>query len=267
MVNNESQSVSVSSLSLLLTNPVAVIYSDLPNVLYTGWHAEVTKQHQAYGERAGLGEAEEVYWRFWSRRLTISLYSKIGLHLTTIFTLSYASDHLIRLFNCCVKNGGKCHRFNGPEVAANQSYSWQKNIYPFVTIIDLFFFFKINQPVEESPLSATLTYWSTEACVYVIFLRVFLIIFQTEAFFFSETASLLEKYVQRLQWVDPGIFPSLHTLCSLRQILILWLTELVLWLTFNRNLCNEVCEHWQSFFHYIQIINGIQKDLLGFKLM
>lgn len=146
VVNNESQSVSVSSLSVLLTNPVTVIYSDLPNVLYTGWHAEVTKQHQAYGERAGLGEAEEVYWRFWSRRLIISLYSKIGLHLTTIFTLSYASDHLIRLFNCCVKNGGKCHRFNGPEVAANQSYSWQKNIYPFVTIIDLFFFF--NQPTS-----------------------------------------------------------------------------------------------------------------------
>lgn len=141
VVNNELQSVSVSSLSVLLTNPVTVIYSDLPNVLYTGWHAEVTKQHQAYGERAGLGEAEEVYWRFWSRRLIISLYSKIGLYLTTIFTLSYASDHLIRLFNCCVKNGGKCHRFNGPEVAANQSYSWQKNIYPFVTIIDLFFFF------------------------------------------------------------------------------------------------------------------------------
>lgn len=112
--------------NLSLSVTVTVIYSDLPNVLYTGWHAEVTKQHQAYGERAGFGEAEEVYWRFWSRRLIISLYSKIGLHLTTIFTLSYASDHLIRLFNCCVKNGGKCHRFNGPEVAANQSYSWQK---------------------------------------------------------------------------------------------------------------------------------------------
>lgn len=36
VVNNEFQSVSVSSLSVLLTNPVTVIYSDLPNVLYTG---------------------------------------------------------------------------------------------------------------------------------------------------------------------------------------------------------------------------------------
>lgn len=36
VVNNELQSVSVSSLSVLLTNPVTVIYSDLPNVLYTG---------------------------------------------------------------------------------------------------------------------------------------------------------------------------------------------------------------------------------------
>lgn len=268
VVNNELQSVSVSSLSVLLTNPVTVIYSDLPNVLYTGWHAEVTKQHQAYGERAGLGEAEEVYWRFWSRRLIISLYSKIGLYLTTIFTLSYASDHLIRLFNCCVKNGGKCHRFNGPEVAANQSYSWQKNIYPFVTIIDLFFFF-LNQPTSWGIASFSHINLSIHRglCLRYFFKGFSYYISKLKRFFFSETASLLEKYVQRLQWVDPGIFPSLHTLCSLRQILILWLTELVLWLTFNRNLCNEVCEHWQSFFHYIQIINGIQKDLLGFKLM
>lgn len=148
VVNNELQSVSVSSLSVLLTNPVTVIYSDLPNVLYTGWHAEVTKQHQAYGERAGLGEAEEVYWRFWSRRLIISLYSKIGLYLTTIFTLlcfrSFDSP-----FQLLWKNSGKCHRFNGPEVAANQSYSWQKNIYPFVTIIDLFFFFKSTNQLRN----------------------------------------------------------------------------------------------------------------------
>lgn len=37
--------------------------------LHAGWHAALTDKNQADSEWAGLGETEEVYWGFWSRRL------------------------------------------------------------------------------------------------------------------------------------------------------------------------------------------------------
>lgn len=38
-------------------------------ILSVDGHAEVSEQHQAHSQRAGLGKAEEVHQGFWSRRL------------------------------------------------------------------------------------------------------------------------------------------------------------------------------------------------------
>lgn len=65
--------------------------------LHAGWHDALTDENQAHSQRAGLGETEEVYWGFWSRRLiTLPLHT-----LTSIFFLVDEESEMVEDF---------CHR-------------------------------------------------------------------------------------------------------------------------------------------------------------